>query len=143
MQSGFVKAICQVGTFMICAQAIVHFRPKASYEKYLKMLVSAMILIQLLISVGEIFTTEGEKELAERAEWFANSLEESMQNASLNFLPEEDLTLDIMGEDPRQNGEPGGEEEKPLSETTVQKVVVEVEPILPIGESYEKTDPAE
>lgn len=61
MQLGFVKAICQVGTFMICAQAIVHFRPKASYEKYLKMLVSAMILIQLLIAISGIFTSEGEK----------------------------------------------------------------------------------
>lgn len=61
MQSSFVKAICQVGTFMICAQAIVHFRPKASYEKYLKMLVSAMILIQLLVSFGGIFTVDGEK----------------------------------------------------------------------------------
>ena len=46
MQSEFFKAICQMGIFMICAQSIVHFRPNASYEKYLKLLVGVLLLIQ-------------------------------------------------------------------------------------------------
>lgn len=68
MLSGFVKAICRIGIFMICSQAIVHFRPKASYEKYLKMLISAMILMQIIaFSVG-LLGLEGEKEMLVRTE---------------------------------------------------------------------------
>lgn len=40
--------IGQVGIFLICAQTLVHFRPRESYEKYLKLLLSVMLLIQLL-----------------------------------------------------------------------------------------------
>lgn len=40
--------IGQVGIFLICAQTLVHFRPRESYEKYLKFLLSVMLLIQLL-----------------------------------------------------------------------------------------------
>ena len=52
MQNLLFQAICRVGIFMICAQAIVHFRPKEAYEKYLKLLVSAMVLVQLFLPLG-------------------------------------------------------------------------------------------
>ena len=42
------RAIGQVGIFLICAQTVVHFRPKESYDKYLKLLLSVMLLLQLL-----------------------------------------------------------------------------------------------
>ena len=40
--------IRRVGIFIVCAQTISHFRPKASYEKYFKFLISIMVLAQLL-----------------------------------------------------------------------------------------------
>lgn len=40
--------IGQAGIFLVCAQTLLHFRPKESYEKYLKLLLSVMLLIQLL-----------------------------------------------------------------------------------------------
>lgn len=40
--------IGQVGIFLICAQTLIHFRPGESYEKYFKLLLSIMLLIQLL-----------------------------------------------------------------------------------------------
>lgn len=127
MLSGLVRSICQVGVFMICAQAIVHFRPKASYEKYLKMLVSAMILIQLFMTIGGIFSEEGEKKLSERVEWFTNSLEESMQPAADNaFFLDEDLQFLITGEDPKQIEEKGEQEE------SLREITVQIAPISPI-----------
>lgn len=126
MQSGLVKAICQMGTFMICAQAILHFRPKAAYEKYLKMLVSAMILIQLLLSVEGVFSPKGEQELADRAAWFADSLEESMRQAmEHSLLSEEDMQLSIMGRKPEQT--------KHEEETAAAPgITVQIEPVSPI-----------
>ena len=42
------RVIGQAGIFLICAQTVVHFRPKESYDKYLKLLLSVMLLLQLL-----------------------------------------------------------------------------------------------
>ncbi len=43
--------LCQVGIFMLCAQMLMHFRPRESYEKYIKFLIGGMVLLQLLIPV--------------------------------------------------------------------------------------------
>ena len=69
------QMICRIGTFMICAQAIVHFRPEESYEKYLKLLVSAMVLIQLFLPLGRFLFLGGSEELAIQSEAFLNRLE--------------------------------------------------------------------
>ena len=47
--------IGQAGIFLICAQTVVHFRPKESYDKYLKLLLSVMLLLQLLQPVLTMF----------------------------------------------------------------------------------------
>lgn len=93
MQSEIVAVICRMGIFMVCAQAIVHFRPKASYEKYLKMLVSAMMLMQMFLLVGGIFSPNGKSELEQRLQWFTHSLEENQ------FFTNTDWEFDIVGED--------------------------------------------
>lgn len=125
MVSGFVKAICQVGIFLICAQAIVHFRPKAAYEKYLKMLVSSMILIQLFASVADFLGAEGEEKLFERAEQFSERLEESMQEASeIAFFTGEESTIQIMGRDP--------DAEDAKTEKEIQNINVQISPVSPI-----------
>lgn len=49
------RGIGQVGIFLICAQTVVHFRPKESYDKYLKLLLSIMLLLQLLQPVLTVF----------------------------------------------------------------------------------------
>ncbi|MDE6926541.1 MAG: hypothetical protein K2P59_15025, partial [Acetatifactor sp.] len=48
------QTICRIGIFMICAQTVIHFRPQESYEKYLKLLVSAMVLIQMFLPVSRL-----------------------------------------------------------------------------------------
>lgn len=40
--------IGMLGIFIICAQAVVHFSPSQTYTKYLKLLLSIMVLVQLL-----------------------------------------------------------------------------------------------
>ena len=43
----FLEKIGQIAIFMICAQTLMHFRAKEAYEKYLKLLVSMMLLLLL------------------------------------------------------------------------------------------------
>ncbi len=42
------EKIVVMGIFIICAQAVIHFSPSNAYAKYLKLLLSMMVLIQLL-----------------------------------------------------------------------------------------------
>lgn len=84
MQNSFFQAICRMGIFMICAQAIVHFRPQEAYEKYLKLLVSVMVLVQLFLPVGSFLLGRGGQEAAELLRQFGIDLEESMKTATEN-----------------------------------------------------------
>ena len=80
-----METISKTGIFIICAQVLIHFRPKAAYDKYLKMLVSAIILIQLFIPVSELFAGVGEPSLAERVAWFEAELANCMDDASRSY----------------------------------------------------------
>ena len=66
---------------MICAQAIVQFRPQESYEKYLKLLVSVMVLVQLFLPLGSFLAGVGGEDARGQLESFRESLEQSMEEA--------------------------------------------------------------
>ena len=83
MRNALFQAICKVGIFMICAQAIIHFRPREVYEKYLKLLVSVMILIQLFLPVGGFLMGEGMGEVTKRLELFREELEQEFFMSAL------------------------------------------------------------
>ena len=78
MVSDLFRSICQVGVFMICAQAIVHFRPKGSYEKYLKVLVSVMILIQIFLPISRLFSKDIQTDVTAMVREFEQKLNQSM-----------------------------------------------------------------
>ncbi len=81
MVDALFQSICRVGIFMICAQAVVHFKSKESYEKYLKLLVSVMILIQLFLPLGSLFMGEDRESFAGELEAFRESRAEGMRLA--------------------------------------------------------------
>ncbi len=83
MWEGLLNSIRQMGVFMICAQALLYFKPKGSYEKYMKLLVSAMILVQLLSPVAALLAGEGGASLEERIAYYTNSFEQGMGEGAL------------------------------------------------------------
>lgn len=54
MLGEWLEQIKAMGIFLICAQMLIHFRPKGTYAKYLRLLVSIMLLVQLLEPVGRL-----------------------------------------------------------------------------------------
>lgn len=84
MQHSFFQAICRVGIFMICAQAIVHFRPQETYEKYLRLLVGMMTLIQLILPIRTFFVEGGRQEAEAALKQFEREMEESVREAEKN-----------------------------------------------------------
>ncbi|MCM1327207.1 MAG: stage III sporulation protein AF [Bacteroidales bacterium] len=97
MQSAFLKSICQIGIFMVCAQTITHFRPNGSYEKYMKLLVSVMVLMQILQPVSSLFHLGGEKGQKEKflqfQEQFYAGMADSMEEISRSEQILENMTL--------------------------------------------------
>lgn len=77
-----LQTICRIGIFMICAQAIIHFRPRETYEKYLKLLVGVMVLIQLFLPVGSFLLGGGMEQTLEGLESFRAQLEQEMETAA-------------------------------------------------------------
>ena len=82
MLQSFFRTICRVGIFMICAQAVVHFRPKESYEKYLKLLVSVIVLIQVFLPIGSFLLGDGRQNAARALEQFGRELEQGLEDAA-------------------------------------------------------------
>lgn len=134
--------IGQAGIFLICAQTLVHFRPKESYEKYLKLLMSVMLLLQLLHPVLTFlgsdsgqnvtketieFSTELQTVL-EQASKQAEGSEERIQDAADGLtenaeeLQKTEETLEESGEAVTESGEDMGTSEK-------EKIQIEIAPI--------------
>lgn len=84
MQNTLFQAICRMGIFMICAQAMIHFRPKEVYDKYLKLLVSVMVLIQIFLPIGGFLLGKDRQAAAQALEQFRQDLEQSMAQAEEN-----------------------------------------------------------
>lgn len=91
MQTAFFKSICQIGIFMVCAQTITHFRPNSSYEKYMKLLVSVMVLIQILQPMSSLLSRNGGKNLEERVLQLQGQFDEGMADAMRNISQSEKI----------------------------------------------------
>ena len=158
MLQDLFQAICRTGIFMICAQAIVHFRPQESYEKYLKLLVSTMILVQLFLPVGSFFLPGGRKETTRQLEAFMENMEEELrfseeQAAETDRILERmtleevrkrmeeqdseqtgENTEEIAGDNPEEYAGKETNDEKAGSGTVLDmgKITVELEPVEPV-----------
>ena len=122
MFSNLFQTICRIGIFMICAQAIVHFRPQGAYEKYLKLLVGSMILIQLFLPVGRLLFRGDGHELALKSEEFLEELEAEMAAAEINALETEALLEQMTLEEVRRRMEEARVLEEKNSETTNNQI---------------------
>ena len=76
------RVIGQAGIFLICAQTVVHFRPKESYDKYLKLLLSVMLLLQLLQPVLTAFGGGDVWNAEEQVAGFTEELQTVLTRAS-------------------------------------------------------------
>ena len=76
------RVIGQAGIFLICAQTVVHFRPKESYDKYLKLLLSVMLLLQLLQPVLSALGGDEDWNAREQVTEFTGDLQMILLRAS-------------------------------------------------------------
>ena len=74
MEALLVK-IGQLAIFLICAQTLMHFRPKGSYEKYIKLLVSIMLLILLVEPIMDLLGKDDQGDFLERIQVYEEELQ--------------------------------------------------------------------
>lgn len=116
MQNELNTGIAQIATFMICAQAIAHFRPRESYAKYLRMLLSVMILVQIFQPFCSLFLGVGSMELATAVEEFQEKMDESMAMAAeQSVLAEERLESMSLSEVQERLAEQGNMEDEEIA----------------------------
>ncbi len=70
------KIIIETGIFMICSQLLIHLKTNAEYEKYLKLLVSIMILIQIFTPVLNLIAGKEGITIEEQMARFERQLEQ-------------------------------------------------------------------
>lgn len=139
MGNSLFHVICRMGIFMICAQAVVHFRPKEAYEKYLKLLVSVMVLIQVFLPIGSYLLGDGRRDAANALEQFGLELEARMREAEQEAATAdkilEEMTLEeVFRRLEEQRPEEHGLEEQELGEQGLEKqstgiVIGPIEPV--------------
>lgn len=126
----FRDLIGQIGVFMICAQAVVHFRPKEVYGKYLRLLLSVMVLIQIISPIYGLLAGGTGESLDENVRSFQQEMEEAMGDAAKSSVISqqqlEKTGLEMLREIWEQNGV--GESGE-FVETEVAEVAIEIEPI--------------
>lgn len=123
MNSYMMQTVCKTGIFVICAQVLVHFRPNATYEKYMKMLVSAIILLQLFLPVSNLFTGEENNSLAARVAWFEEQLSQNMEQAVQKYSEGEALLERMTLEEVRERMNTAAVAKQPASGVdSVQKI---------------------
>lgn len=102
--TAWVQSVCKIGVFIICAQILVHCRPDSSYEKYLKMLVSAMILVQMLAPVCSLLFGAEAESMEQKIQWFQEVIQESGTDGTAAWMRGTPSTEDA-GEDDKERME--------------------------------------
>lgn len=81
---GLLSKIGQIAIFMICARTLMHFRARESYEKYLKLLVSLMLLVLLVEPLMDIFGKGEKGDFLQRIQIYSYQLQDILENEHLN-----------------------------------------------------------
>lgn len=130
-----MEIICRVGIFMICAQVLVHFRPNKSYEKYFKMLVSSMILMQFILPINQFLSDKGEEDFEEIGAVLEQSLWIPYFEMPSQPAFEEVYEMDMLNREEITGGEEK-EEEKRGSIEEIEEIETIRITIQPEGEAH-------
>ena len=78
-----LEKIGQIAIFMICAQTLMHFRAKEAYEKYLKLLVSMMLLLLIAEPLMGMLGKGTEVNIPDRIQVYQQELQTIVGNQQL------------------------------------------------------------
>lgn len=93
--SSLLTKIGQLAIFLLCAQTLVHFRPKDSYEKYIKLLVSMMLLILMVEPIMDLIGKGEKGDFWESIERYEEKFQEILETPELEVTDIEVMIQEI------------------------------------------------
>lgn len=95
MLNVLLKEVGQVAIFLICAQTLLHFRAKDSYEKYIKLLISMMLLILLAEPLLDLLSLEEGTSFIEKIQGYEQRIESVMGSSLMSEADIENFLINI------------------------------------------------
>ena len=135
MGESWFGVIKQVGIFMICAQMLLHFKASENYGKYIRLLMSMMVLIQLAVPLSGLLRGRTEENLAQGLTRYETLLTEQRGEINEACIQAEQLLEELTLEEIKtrinnQKTEECEQGEDTLEETADAKTApVTIEPI--------------
>lgn len=130
-----LKEIGRVAVFIICAQTLLHFRAKESYEKYIKLLISMMVLLLLLKPFFNGGYGKEEDLLEELVVGYERLLEkgtlltleqEDVETVAMNMVNDVILTEELQNSEESQMSEIKMMEEKEEAPNTIHVETIQI-----------------
>lgn len=135
MGESWFEVIKQVGIFMICAQMLLHFKASENYGKYIRLLMSMMVLIQLAVPLSGLLRGRTGENLAQGLIRYETLLTEQRGEINASCIQAEQLLEELTLEEIKtrinnQKTEECEREEDTSEETADAKTAsVTIEPI--------------
>ena len=135
MGESWFEVIKQVGIFMICAQMLLHFKASENYRKYIRLLMSMMVLIQLAVPLSSLLRGRTGENLAQGLTRYETLLTEQRGEINATCIQAEQLLEELTLEEIKtrinnQKTEECEREEDTSEETADAKTAsVTIEPI--------------
>lgn len=135
MGESWFGVIKQVGIFMICAQMLLHFKASENYGKYIRLLMSMMVLIQLAVPLSALLRGRTGENLAQGLTRYETLLTEQRGEINASCMQAEQLLEELTLEEIKtrinnQKTEECEQEEDTSEETADAKTAsVTIEPI--------------
>ena len=117
MGEELLQIIKRVGIFMVCAQMLLHFKPSESYGKYIRLLMSIMVLAQLISPIMAIFGRGSEVVFGERVLQYDEILRQGMEDADRTGVTAQELLENMTLEEVKSRINDKNEEEISEEET--------------------------
>ena len=95
MGESWFGIIKQVGIFMICAQMLLHFKASEKYGKYIRLLMSMMVLIQLAVPLSGLLRGRTGENLAQGLTRYETLLTEQREEINASCIQAEQLLEEL------------------------------------------------
>lgn len=95
MGESWFGVIKQVGIFMICAQMLLHFKASENYGKYIRLLMSMMVLIQLAVPLSGLLRGRTGENLAQGLTRYETLLTEQRGEINASCMQAEQLLEEL------------------------------------------------
>ena len=99
MEEYLLTVMKRASIFMVLAQAVIHFRPNPSYEKYFRFLVGIMTVVILAVPMMELTRSGIDAQYEESLKAYERKIEEALSSQPVDALIPRDLYLSEMEEE--------------------------------------------